>query len=144
MSDAWAAQGLGSHTAWSPLLRLSHVLAAYSFSCTVFTFGQTGSGKTYTLTGPPPQVGSLVKPGCGWDSGLEGAWIMLSHPIVSQTWYLRNKDKDLQSLEPLCSNLGSFSYLLLVSSSVGWRGWTTNCEISMRFQWGLWHGFWSI
>lgn len=54
-------QGLGSHTVRTS----TPTLAAHSFSCTVFTFGQTGSGKTYTLTGPPPQVGSLVKPGCG-------------------------------------------------------------------------------
>lgn len=59
---------LGLRRAWvlalpiHPLLGLSPILAAHSFSCTVFTFGQTGSGKTYTLTGPPPQVGSLVKP----------------------------------------------------------------------------------
>lgn len=46
----------------APVRRAQPRPCVRSFSCTVFTFGQTGSGKTYTLTGPPPQVGSGAEP----------------------------------------------------------------------------------
>ncbi|GAB1288573.1 Kinesin-like protein [Apodemus speciosus] len=88
---------------------LSHVLAAYSFSCTVFTFGQTGSGKTYTLTGPPPQgEGVPVPPHLAGIMQRTFTWLLdrvqhLDSPVTLRASYLEIYNEQVWDLLSLGS-----------------------------------------
>lgn len=109
----------------APVRRAQPRPCVRSFSCTVFTFGQTGSGKTYTLTGPPPQVGSGAEPAGSalWEGlrvvGGAPGWRRRDQrcpaPLVHRPGTGGKEGRGLQSLEHLCSNLGNLTDWLSAS-----------------------------